>query len=103
MKPTIIQTLMGLTLLGGLVFGKPLLKPLLGAAWPMDETGWKALTRNFGLFFLAMAVVNEVVWRTQTTDLWVTFKVFGITALTLVFAVTQAPLMTRHRFARRCR
>lgn len=97
LKPTIIQTLMGLVLLGGLAFGKPLLKPLLGAAWPMDETGWKSLTRRFGFFFLAMAVVNEVVWRTQSTDFWVTFKVVGITGLTLVFAITQAPLMTRHR------
>ena len=97
LKPTIIQTLMGLVLLGGLAFGKPLLKPLLGAAWPMDDHGWRALTKRFGLFFLAMAVLNEIVWRTQSTDFWVTFKVVGITALTLVFAITQAPLMTRHR------
>lgn len=97
MKPTIVQILMAAILLGGLVFGRPLLKPLLGTAWPMDDAGWVALTRRFGLFFIAMAAVNEIVWRTQSTDFWVTFKVFGITGLTLVFAFTQAPLMTRHR------
>ncbi len=96
MKPTIIQALFAASLLGGLLFGRCLLKPLLGASWPMDETGWRRLTFRFGLFFAGMAVLNEVVWRTQTTDVWVAFKVFGIMALTFVFMLTQLPLMQRH-------
>lgn len=99
LKPTIIQALFSLVLLGGLAFGKSLLKPLLGANWPMDDTGWRKLTFRFGLFFAAMAVLNEVVWRTQSTDFWVTFKIFGLMGLTLLFAATQAPLMTRHHLA----
>lgn len=97
LKPTIVQTLIGVVLLGGLAFKKALLKPVMGTAWPMDDTGWRKLTRNFGLFFLAMAIVNEIVWRTQTTDFWVTFKVFGIMALTFAFSMTQIPILNRHR------
>ena len=97
LKPTIVQTLIGAVLLGGLLFGKSLLKPVMGSAWPMDDSGWRKLTRNFGLFFLAMAVANEIVWRTQTTDFWVTFKVFGIMALTFAFSMTQIPILNNHR------
>ena len=98
-KPTIVQLLFAAILLGGLAFGRPLLKPLMGAAWSMDEQGWRKLTFRFGLFFLAMAGLNEAVWRTQSTDVWVSFKVFGILGLTLVFALTQTPLMRRHHVA----
>lgn len=97
LKPTIVQTLIGAVLLGGLLFGKALLKPVMGSAWPMDDAGWRKLTRNFGLFFLVMAVANEIVWRTQTTDFWVTFKVFGIMALTFAFSMTQIPILNSHR------
>lgn len=97
LKPTIVQTLIGVVLLGGLLFNKALLKPVMGSAWPMDDAGWRKLTRNFGLFFLAMAVANEIVWRTQTTDFWVTFKVFGIMGLTFAFSMTQIPILNRHR------
>ncbi len=98
-KPTIVQMLFALILLGGLMAGRPLLKPLLGSAWPMDEAGWRRLTLRFALFFIVMAGVNELVWRTQTTDVWVTFKVFGILGLTLAFAASQTPLMRRHHLA----
>ena len=97
MKPTIVQIIFAAILLGGLLFKKPLLAPLLGKSWPMDHTGWTKLTFRFGLFFIAMAALNEVVWRTQSTDVWVTFKVIGIIVLTLAFAASQAPLMMRHR------
>lgn len=97
LKPTIVQTLIGAVLLGGLLFNKALLKPVMGSAWPMDDPGWRKLTRNFGLFFFAMAVANEIVWRTQSTDFWVTFKVFGIMALTFAFSMTQIPILNRHR------
>ncbi len=97
LKPTIVQGLMSAVLLGGLVFGKALLKPGIGTAWPMDDLGWRRLTFRFGCFFAVMAVVNEAVWRTQSTDFWVTFKVFGLMGLTFVFGMLQMPLLNRHR------
>ncbi|HEX6143432.1 MAG TPA: septation protein A [Geminicoccaceae bacterium] len=98
MKPTIVQGLIAMILIGGLLTGRPLLKPLLGAMLPpMHDGAWRQLTLRYALFFLAMAALNEVVWRTQSTDVWVTFKVFGILALTLIFALAQVPLMQRHR------
>lgn len=96
MKPTIVEALFSLVLFGGLAFGRPLLKPLLGTAWSMDDDGWRRLTRRFAIFFAVVAVLNEIVWRTQSTDFWVSFKVFGIMVLTLLFAVFQAPLLRRH-------
>ena len=86
-------------LLGGLAFGHSLLKPVLGAAWQMNDEGWRRLTFRFGVFFAAMALLNEAVWRTQSTDFWVSFKVFGIMGLTFVFILTQLPLLNRHRIA----
>jgi intracellular septation protein len=97
MKPTIVQALLALILLGGLLFGKTLLRPVLGSAWPMTDPGWRILTRNFGLFFIAMAVVNEIVWRTQSEEFWVNFKVFGSIALTLAFSMTQVPVLNRYK------
>ncbi len=96
-KPTIAQLLFATVLLGSLVLGRPVLKPLLGTAWPMDDAGWRRLSLRFAIFFLAMAGLNEAVWRTQTTDVWVLFKVFGLLGLTLLFVLAQVPLMTRHR------
>lgn len=97
MKPTIVQGLIATVLFGGLLFGRPLLRPVLGSAWSMNDAGWRKLTRNFAAFFLAMAAVNEIVWRTQSTDVWISFKVFGILAITFVFMLTQLPLISRHR------
>lgn len=96
MKPTIVQILFAVVLLGGLAFGRPLLKSVLGSAISMDEEGWRKLSARYAFFFLAMAGVNEAVWRTQSTDFWVTFKVFGLAGLTILFALTQIPTMTRH-------
>ena len=97
MKPTIVQFLFTAVLLGGLAMGKPLLKLVLGQAIALDETGWRRLTIRWALFFAAMGVLNEAVWRTQSTDFWVTFKVFGILGITLLFALAQTPLILRHR------
>ena len=91
-----VSPLYSVILLGGLALGRPLLKPLMDAVWAMDEAGWRKLTLRYALFFAAVALVNEAVWRTQSTDFWVTFKVFGIMGLTLVFVMTQLPLMQRH-------
>ncbi len=63
----------------------------------MTDPGWRILTRNFGLFFIAMAVVNEIVWRTQSEEFWVNFKVFGSIALTLAFSMTQVPVLNRYK------
>ncbi|WP_407049362.1 septation protein A [Methyloraptor flagellatus] len=96
LKPTIVNTLFGVVLLGGLVFGRSLLGIVFDAVFQLDERGWRILTFRWGLFFLALAVLNEVVWRNFSTDFWVTFKVFGIMPLTLVFAAAQVPLILRH-------
>lgn len=97
MKPTIINGLFALVLFGGLVFGKALLKPLLEMAMALTDEGWKGLSFRWGIFFLAMAVLNEAIWRTQTTDFWVNFKTFALIPLTLVFALSQLPYMQRHQ------
>jgi intracellular septation protein len=96
MKPTIVNTLFGLVLLGGLAFGKSLLSVVLDSMFALTEDGWRKLTFRWGLFFLVLAVINEVVWRTQTEDFWVSFKVFGIMPLTIAFALAQTPLLMRH-------
>ncbi|MEE7458793.1 septation protein A [Methylorubrum populi] len=96
MKPTIVNTLFGLVLLGGLLFNRSLLSVVLDSMFALTEEGWRKLTFRWGLFFLALAVLNEAVWRTQTEDFWVNFKVFGIMPLTIAFALAQTPLLLRH-------
>jgi intracellular septation protein len=96
MKPTIVNTLFGAVLLGGLVFGKSLLGYVFNEAFKLDAEGWRKLTLRWGLFFLFLAVVNEVVWRFFSTDAWVAFKVWGIMPITLVFTFSQMPLIMRH-------
>ena len=96
MKPTIVQVFFAAVLIGGQLSGRSLLRLVLGAAWHLDEAGWRKLTLRFGVFFAVMAGLNEVVWRTQSTDFWVTFKVFGIMALTAVFAASQVFLLRDH-------
>ena len=96
MKPTIINTLFGVVLLGGLWFGKSLLGYVFDSAFSLDPEGWRKLTLRWGLFFLFLAVVNEIVWRSFSTDAWVAFKVWGIMPITLVFTFSQMPLIMRH-------
>ncbi|HWK64646.1 MAG TPA: septation protein A [Rhizobiaceae bacterium] len=96
MKPTIVNTLFGAVLLGGLAFGKSLLGYVFDSAFRLDAEGWKKLTFRWGLFFLFLAIVNEIVWRTFSTDAWVAFKVWGIMPITLVFTFSQMPLIMRH-------
>jgi intracellular septation protein len=95
-KPTIIYVLFGGVLLGGLAFGKPLLGAVFDSVFHLSEEGWRKLTWRWALFFLGLAVLNEIVWRTQTTDVWVSFKVFGVLPLTFLFAALQFPLMSRY-------
>jgi intracellular septation protein len=96
LKPTIVNTTFGVTLLSGLYMGQSLLKYVFGDAFNLTEEGWRKLTARWGCFFLALALLNEVVWRTTSTDTWVSFKVFGIMPLTMIFALAQMPLLKRY-------
>ena len=96
MKPTIIYVLFGGILLGGLAFNKPLLAIVFDSVFDLNAEGWRKLTLRWAIFFLALAVLNEIIWRTQTTDFWVSFKVFGVVPLTFVFAAFQYPLLQRY-------
>ncbi len=95
-KPTIIYVLFGGVLLGGLAFGKSLLGVVFDSVFHLTEEGWRRLTLRWALFFLALALLNEIVWRTQTTNVWVDFKVFGVVPLTFLFAALQYPLLHKH-------
>ena len=97
MKPTIINVLFAAILYGGILINKPLLKYLLGAALKLEEAGWKILTQRWIGFFIALAILNEIVWRTQSTDVWVNFKVFGILPITFIFTMTQFPLIKKYQ------
>ena len=94
-KVTLINALFGILLLGGLFFGQTFLKLVMGEAIKMTEQGWRSLTIRWGIFFLCIAVINEVVWRSVSTDTWVNFKV-ALLPITLVFALAQAPMMTKY-------
>ncbi|MBB2972522.1 septation protein A [Mesorhizobium sp. RMAD-H1] len=96
MKPTIVNTLFGVVLLGGLAFGKSLLGYVFDQAFKLDAEGWRKLTFRWGLFFLLLAVLNEVVWRNFSTDTWVAFKVWGIMPITIAFTLSQMRLIMKH-------
>ena len=99
-KPTIYYTLVAALLTFGLATGRPLLKMVLGSAYPgLDEDGWRKLTRNWAIFFAIMAVVNEAVWRNSTTDFWIAFKLWGAIPATLLFAAANVPMLMRHGLA----
>ena len=95
MKPTIVNTLFGVVLLGGLAFGKSLLGYVFDSVFRLTDEGWRQLTLRWGLFFLFLAILNEVVWRVASTDTWVNFKVFGIMPITFLFTLLQLPLINR--------
>ncbi|ETR77642.1 septation protein A [Afipia sp. P52-10] len=99
MKPTIIYGLFGLVLGGGLLFGKSFIAIMFDQMFNLTPAGWRALTLRWALFFVAMAVLNEAIWRTQSTDFWVAFKAFGAVPITAVFAMLQMPLINRHSIA----
>jgi intracellular septation protein len=95
-KPTIIYVLFGSVLLGGLAFRKPLLGMVFDSVFNLTEEGWRKLTVRWALFFFVLAVLNEIVWRTQTTDFWVSFKLFGVVPLTFLFGALQIRLLTKY-------
>ena len=95
-KPTIIYGLFAAILGGGLLFGRSFIAILFNQMFNLTPKGWRILTMRWALFFLAMAVLNEVIWRTQSTDFWVSFKLFGAVPLTMIFAMTQMPVIKRY-------
>lgn len=97
MKPTIINILFGVILYIGQIINKPLLKYLLGNALKLQDDGWSILTKRWIGFFIALAILNEIIWRTQSTDLWVNFKVFGILPITFIFTLTQFSLIKKYQ------
>ncbi|MFL5068129.1 MAG: septation protein A [Xanthobacteraceae bacterium] len=95
-KPTIIYALFGATLLFGLISRKPLLEMVFDSVFHLTEEGWRKLTLRWCVFFFAMAVLNEIVWRNFSTDTWVSFKLFGAVPLTFLFAAAQYPLLMKY-------
>lgn len=96
LKPTIVYSAFAALLLAGLVAQKPVLALLFGPVFNLTDEGWRRLTVRWAVFFVLMAVLNEFVWRNFSTDIWVSFKAFGLLPITLVFAMAQVPLMQRY-------
>jgi intracellular septation protein len=95
-KPTITNGLFAAVLLGGLLFGQSLLKYVFGDVYKLRPEGWSKLTLNWGLFFVVLAVINEVLWRNFSTDVWVAFKVWGVMPLTVLFSISQLSLLNKY-------
>ena len=96
-KPTIYYSFVAALLLFGMYSGRNLLKMVLGTAYPgLSDRGWQLLTRNWALFFIVMALVNEAVWRTTSTDFWIGFKLWGALPATFLFALANVPMLMRH-------
>ncbi|MEK6746412.1 MAG: septation protein A [Pseudomonadota bacterium] len=96
MKPTLVNLIFASVLLGGLYFKKSLLKYVLESALEMSDEGWRILSLRWGLFFIFLAVLNEFIWRSFSTDFWVNFKVFGMLTLTMLFTFLQIPLIKKY-------
>ena len=97
MKPTIVNAVFAIILYGGVLLDKPLLKYLLGSALKLEDQGWKILTQRWIAFFIALAILNEIIWRTMSEEFWVNFKVFGILPITFIFTMTQFPLIKKYQ------
>lgn len=96
MKPTIINTFFGIGVIGGIYFKKNVIKMMMGEAIELPDVKWNALAIRWGLFFFAMAILNELVWRNFSENFWVNYKVFGGLTLTLIFTLTQIPFIMKH-------
>ncbi|MEO5805310.1 septation protein A [Devosia sp.] len=95
-KPTITNSFFGLVLLGGLLFKQSLLKFVFGDVYKLQPQGWFILTVRWGLFFLLLAVINEVLWRNFSADVWLAFKVWGVMPLTILFSIAQLPVLSKY-------
>ena len=96
LKPTIVNCLFGVILGGGLLFGRPLLKPIFGTAFQLTDAGWKQLTLRWSLFFFVLAIINEIAWRGFSTETWIASKLFVSFPLTMIFAFFQIGLLRRN-------
>jgi intracellular septation protein len=96
-KPTIINVLFASGLVGGLYFGRSLMKTVLGDVIRLQDEGWRKLTMRWAGFFLFLAILNEIVWRGYSTDSWVAFKTFGIMPITFVFMMAQIGLLQKYQ------
>lgn len=96
MKPTLVNLLFAAILLVGLLFKRPMLKHALGGAMHLTDQGWRILSLRWGLFFIFLALLNEVIWRNFPLDFWVNFKVFGMFTCTVLFTLSQIPLMKKY-------
>jgi intracellular septation protein len=101
MKPTVLYAFFGLMLIGGLGFNRLFIKYVFAQAFELSEAGWRKLTWRWGLFFVALAVLNEAIWRNFSTSIWVDFKVWGIMPLIFLFALAQTPLLLKHQIEER--
>ncbi len=97
LKPTIVNSLFAAVLLGGLAFGKSFLSTLFSEVFQLKPEGWRILTFRWGLFFIALAIINEIVWRNFSTDFWVSFKLFGMMPITMVFALSQFRVLSKYQ------
>lgn len=96
MKPTVINAIFGIAVIGGVFFKKNVIKMMMGGALEMPDKAWNVMAVRWGIFFFVLAIINEVVHRNFTEDFWVNFKLFGFFPLTLIFAISQAPFMMKH-------
>jgi intracellular septation protein len=96
MKPSIVNTLFAVILLGGLAFGQAFMKVLFGEIFRLTEEGWRILTIRWALFFIALAIMNEIVWRSFTTEFWISFKIWGVMPITMLFAIAQIGVIKRY-------
>ena len=99
MKPTIVNSLFAAILFGGLLANRVFLKIVFGDVMKLSEEGWRLLTLRWAVFFVFLAVLNEVMWRGFSTDTWVAFKVFGIMPITFVFALCQIGLLKKYELS----
>ena len=97
-KPTIINILFGLALLFGKYFtNEPILKKIMGKSIFLTDIGWELLNRRWMYFFFVLAILNECIWRSQTEEFWVNFKVWGMLPITLIFTISQISLINKHK------
>lgn len=97
MKPTVLYAIFGAVLLGGLAFNRLFIKAVFAQAFELDEAGWRKLTWRWGIFAFALATLNEIVWRSFSTAIWVDFKVWCIIPIVLLFGLAQTPLVSKHQ------
>jgi len=97
MKPTIINFLFAIVLYTSIVINKPILQHLFGGTLKLQNEGWSILTKRWIGFFIVLGVLNEIVWRTQPTDIWVNFKVFGILPITFIFTLAQFSIIKKYQ------